>query len=207
MTMELWLAYAVAATIILTIPGPTILLVVSYALSHGRRAAFATVTGTIAGDIVAMVLSLAGLGALMSVSAALFTAVKWIGALYLIYLGYRMWRGAGGRFEADGTAPLASPRRMFWDAFTVTVLNPKSITFFIAFLPQFMNLSRPVLPQLVILGVTFLVIAFMSVTSYALLAGSARQTLGRPVARRLLSRLGGSILIGAGLWTALRRVS
>jgi len=207
MTMELWLAYVAAATIMLFIPGPTVLLVVSYALSHGRRSAFATVSGVMLGDLVAMVLSLAGLGAVMAVSADLFTLVKWAGAAYLVYLGVRMWRGAPSLTGEDAAPRLASNRRMAWDAFAVTVLNPKSIVFFVAFLPQFMDAGQPVLPQLAILGATFQIIAFMSVTGYALAAGGARQAFARPAARRLLGRVGGSLLVGAGLFTALKRAA
>jgi len=215
MSLELWLAFVVAASIMLTIPGPTILLVVTYALSHGRRSAISTVSGVILGDVVAMVLSLAGLGAIMAVSSELFTAVKWLGAAYLVYLGIKMWRSApmpdGGDEEAVpadngrvGDRRMADGR-MVWHAFAVTVLNPKSITFFVAFLPQFMEPAAPVMPQLLILGATFQVLAFLIVTAYALLAGGLSGSLRQPAARRLLNRAGGSLLVGAGLFTALRR--
>ena len=206
MSLELWFAYVVAASILLTIPGPTILLVVTYALSHGRRSAISTVSGVVLGDIVAMALSLAGLGALMSVSAELFTAVKWIGACYLVYLGVKMWRSAPSLDSEEEALP-ANGSRMAWHAFAVTVLNPKSITFFVAFLPQFMEPAAPVLPQMVILGLTFQVLAFLIVTGYALLAGGVRGSLRRPAARRLMNRIGGSLLVGAGLFTAFRKTA
>lgn len=216
MSLELWLAFVVAASVMLTIPGPTILLVVTYALSHGRRSAVSTVLGVMIGDVVAMVLSLAGLGALMAVSSELFTAVKWIGAAYLVYLGIRMWRsapapadrqGAAADTGGRGTDGCGTDRRMVWHAFAVTVLNPKSITFFVAFLPQFMEPAAPVLPQLLILGITFQGLAFLVVTAYALLAGDLGGSLRRPGAQRLFNRFGGSLLVGAGLFTALRRTA
>lgn len=213
MSLDLWLAFVVAASIMLTIPGPTILLVVTYALSHGRRSALSTVMGVMIGDVVAMVLSLAGLGALMAVSSELFTAVKWIGAAYLVYLGIKMWRSApasvasGDEGATPGTKERKADGRMMWHAFAVTVLNPKSITFFVAFLPQFMEPMAPVLPQLLILGTTFQVLAFLIVTAYALLAGGLRGSLRRPGAQRLFNRFSGSLLVGAGLFTALRRTA
>ena len=214
MSLELWLAFVVAASIMLTIPGPTILLVVTYALSHGRRSALSTVMGVMIGDVVAMVLSLAGLGALMAVSSELFTAVKWIGAAYLVYLGIKMWRSAPASLASgDETSAAAvearkkAEGRMMWHAFAVTVLNPKSITFFVAFLPQFMEPTVAVLPQLLILGTTFQVLAFLIVTAYALLAGGLRGPLRSPGAQRLFNRFGGSLLVGAGLFTALRRTA
>ena len=92
MNMELWVPFVLAATLILIIPGPTILLVISQALAHGRKSVVPLVAGVIFGDFTAMTLSLLGLGAILSASASLFTILKWIGALYLIYLGIKLWR-------------------------------------------------------------------------------------------------------------------
>lgn len=206
MTLEVYLAYVVACVVLLYIPGPTILLVVSYAMTHGRRSAFATIFGVIVGDAVAMGLSLLGLGALLMTSARLFTAMKVLGACYLVYLGIKMWRAPG---LVDDTSPekeQVSRRGMALDAFTVTVLNPKSGMFFIAFLPQFMDPSRPLLPQTFLLGGTFLVLAFISVTLYALLASEIRRVIKHPVVSKAVNRVGGGALVGAGVMTlALRR--
>eukprot|EP01031_Cornospumella_fuschlensis_P002726 gene2726-3409_t len=92
MTIEHWLAFAAASAIVLAIPGPTILLVTSYALGHGRKTAFATVTGVALGDLVAMTASIAGMGALLATSATAFMVLKWIGGAYLVFLGIRLWR-------------------------------------------------------------------------------------------------------------------
>ena len=92
MDLATWLAFTAASIILLMIPGPTVLLVVSYALTQGRRVALATAAGVALGDFTAMTLSLAGLGALLLASAGLFTALKWVGAAYLVYLGVRLWR-------------------------------------------------------------------------------------------------------------------
>ena len=205
MTFEVYLAYVVACSILLFLPGPTILLVVSYAMTHGRRSAFATIFGVMLGDAVAMGLSFLGLGAVLMTSARLFFAMKILGALYLVYLGMKMWR-APTLFE-DATLegkPVAS-RAMALDAFTVTVLNPKSGMFFIAFLPQFMDASRPLLPQTLLLGGTFLVLAFTSVTLYALLASEIRRVIRNPTVSKAVNRAGAGVLIGAGVLTAAMR--
>ena len=209
MPLDLYLAYLLATCLFLLIPGPTILLVVSYALGYGRRSALATVAGVAAGDFLAMTLSLAGVGALLAASATAFTILKWIGAAYLIWLGLKLWRAPVAPMEV-GMAPSGggrSARAMGLHAFAVTALNPKSIAFFVAFLPQFISPDRPALPQMAILGTTFLVLAAVTAVAYALLAGSLRARIRRPATMRLVNRIGGTALIGAGVVTAAMRRS
>jgi len=204
MAFDLWIAFAIASTILLLIPGPTILLVVSYALGQGRRSALATVAGVAIGDAVAMTASMLGVGALLAASAGLFTAVKWVGAAYLVWLGVKLWRApvAGGPVAADAPAAV-EPRRMVGHAFIVTALNPKSITFFVAFLPQFVDPARPLWPQMALMVATFVTLASVNALGYALLAARARRTIRRPSVMRAVNRTGGSLLIGAGLLTAV----
>ena len=201
MAFDQWFAFALASAVLLAIPGPTILLVISYALGHGRKAAGATVGGVALGDFTAMTASMLGLGALLATSAALFTVLKWIGAAYLIWLGIKLFR-AGGTLDAKPREDATSPWKMLAHALLVTALNPKSIVFFVAFLPQFLDLSRPVLPQMVIFEITFLVLATLNAFSYALLAAAARQTIRKPSVQKVVNRTGGTLLIGAGLLTA-----
>lgn len=208
MTWEIWIAYVIATTVLLTIPGPTVLLVVGYALSSGRRSAWWTVPGVTLGNVVAMAASLTGLGALLAASADAFTVLKWIGAAYLVYLGIRMWRTEASIGEADSQDTDYARWSLTAHAFTVTALNPKSIAFFVAFLPLFISPAAPVAPQLFILGATFLLLAIVSVVGYAFLAGGMRQRLRRPGLLRAMNRTGGGLLIGAGVMTAaLRRTS
>ena len=142
MTIDAWLAFALASTVVLMIPGPTILLVCSYALSAGRRAGLWMVGGVALGDLVAMTASVLGLGALLLSSAELFTALRLIGAAYLLYLGWKLWTAPVGPVsEAD--APQASGPKMAAHAFAVTATNPKSIVFFVAFVPQFIDPAAP----------------------------------------------------------------
>ncbi|CAN7329106.1 LysE family translocator [Pararhizobium sp. LjRoot235] len=208
MSIEHWLAFVVASSILLAIPGPTILLVISYALGHGRTVAGATVAGVALGDFTAMTASMLGLGALLATSAAIFTVLKWVGAAYLIWLGIKLWRTPIAAEATDGTmaVPVEQPLRIFLHAYVVTALNPKSIVFFVAFLPQFLDLSRPLFSQMLIFETTFLVLAAANATAYALMASVARKTIRKPKVQAIVNRTGGSLLIGAGLVTAgLRR--
>jgi threonine/homoserine/homoserine lactone efflux protein len=208
MSIEHWLAFVAASAILLAIPGPTILLVISYALGHGRKVASATVAGVALGDFTAMTASMLGLGALLATSAAIFTVLKWVGAAYLIWLGIKLWRAPIAIEGADGTmsVPAEKPLRIFLHTYVVTALNPKSIVFFVAFLPQFLDLSRPLFNQMLIFETTFLVLATLNATLYALMASAARHTIRKPKVQTIVNRTGGSLLIGAGLLTAgLRR--
>lgn len=209
MPIEHWLAFVAASAILLAIPGPTILLVIAYALGHGRKAAGATVAGVALGDFTAMTASMLGLGALLATSAAVFTVLKWLGAAYLIWLGIKLWRApVSGLGDGETEVPAERPRRIFLHTYAVTALNPKSILFFVAFLPQFLDLTRPLAAQMVIFETTFLVLATLNAAGYALLASLARNTIRKPTVQKVVNRTGGTLLIGAGLVTAgLRRAT
>lgn len=200
MSIEHWLAFAAASAVLVAIPGPTILLVISYALSHGRTASRAVVAGVALGDFTAMTASMLGLGALLATSAVIFTALKWVGAAYLIYLGIKLWRAPVADPQAAQDAPVTGrPWRIFAHAYAVTALNPKSIVFFVAFLPQFLDLSRPILSQMVVFELTFLALATINAALYGWLASAARQTIRKPAVQRAVNRTGGTLMIGAGL--------
>lgn len=201
MAVETWLAFAAASAVLLVVPGPTILLVIGQSLGAGRRNALPLVAGVAAGDLVAMSLSLAGLGALLAASATLFTLLKWAGAAYLVWLGAGLWRAP---VAAEAPPPLPA-RRAARDAFLVTALNPKSLAFFVAFVPQFLDPARPFGPQAAILVPTFVVLAALNAGAYALLAGRLSAAVRRPAVRRAFNRAGGTFLIGAGLATAAMR--
>jgi len=206
-SLETWIAYAAATTILLVIPGPTILTVISYSLTHGRRANAALVAGVALGDSTALLLSLVGLGAVLAASAVLFTAVKWAGGLYLIYLGWRMLRGGALVLPVDSGAapPLSSHGRVFLNTWLVTALNPKGIIFFIAFLPQFLRPGADVAPQLWVFAVTFVVLATLNAALYAAFAANARRFLSSPRALGVFNFAGGSLLTAAGVWALLAR--
>lgn len=207
MSFELWIAFVVASTALLAVPGPTVLLVVSYALGRGRSSGWATVPGVTLGDFTAMTASLLGAGAILATSAMLFTALKLAGAVYLIWLGIKLWRAEPKLEDLQDTSINTGNRSMFWNAYVVTALNPKSIVFFVAFVPQFIEPTAPATLQFVILETTFLVLAAANVTTFAVLAGQLRSRFERPETLRYVNRVGASFLIGAGLLTAAVRRS
>ncbi|MCG8447655.1 MAG: LysE family translocator [Hyphomicrobiales bacterium] len=207
MSFETWLAFAVAASVIILIPGPTVMMLVGYGLARGRGIALFTMPGVALGNLLAITLAFAGVGALLATSALLFTIVKWVGAAYLIWLGIGLWRA---KPEAPGKRQShhrQKPKRIFFHAFAITALNPKSIAFFMAFLPQFMSSDAALLPQYLILTLTWVAVSAIFDSVYALAAGTARETIQQPSIAKAVNRLGGSVMIGAGIAMAAMRRS
>ncbi|HEX9921443.1 MAG TPA: LysE family transporter, partial [Anaerolineae bacterium] len=132
----------------------------------------------------------------------LFVLMKWAGALYLIYLGLMQWRSAPALDKLEVDNRPVSGLSIFVRAFTVTFLNPKGVIFYIAFMPQFIVTDAPVLPQMLILGATFIVLVFPINTAYALLSGTMREAIQNRRVLRTLNQTGGAMLIGAGILTA-----
>lgn len=205
MSFETWCAFVVASTVLLVIPGPTILTVISYSVAHGRRANAPLVAAVALGDSTALALSLLGLGTLLAASALWFTAIKTAGGLYLLYLGVRLLT-AGGASPALSVAPAPPARwRLFANTYAVTALNPKGIVFFVAFLPQFITPAAGTNGQLWTLAITFVVLATINATLYAVFAAAARRALASPRASRRFNLVGGSLLSAAGIWALLAR--
>lgn len=204
MSIETWLAFTAASAILLVIPGPTILLVVSYALGQGWRAALPMAVGTALGDFTALTVSVLGLGAVLAASATLFVALKWVGAAYLVYLGVKLWK-AGGTLQAEPRRDGVATTRMVAHAWLVTALNPKSIVFFVAFLPQFVDPARGFAVQVVTLEATFLTLSFLNAIAYAVVASQARSVFPDPRAVAVMNRAGGTLLIGAAVATVTMR--
>jgi threonine/homoserine/homoserine lactone efflux protein len=206
MELYTWLAFVVASSVLLAIPGPTILLVISYAIAHGRRVALASVAGVALGDLVAMSASLLGLGAIVLTSAKLFLVLKWVGAIYLVYLGIKMIRSAkAASFAAPEDGQGAAKSGVFWHAAAVTALNPKSIAFFIAFVPQFLKPEAPLGGQFVVLIGTFVGLAALNALAYALLTDLLRKRILRPAVLPWLTRVGGGLLVAMGVGVAALR--
>lgn len=204
MTFEAWIAFTAATAVLLVIPGPTILLVISYALGQGWRTAFPIAVGVALGDFTAMTLSMLGVGALLATSALVFTTLKWIGAAYLVWLGIKLFR-AGGTLDAKPRKDAAPGWKMLGHAWLVTALNPKSITFFVAFLPQFLDTKGDFWTQMLVFEATFITLAFANAMGYALIASRARAVIGNPRAIGLFNKAGGTLLIGAGIATVAIR--
>ncbi len=203
MAIELWLAFVLASCVLLIIPGPTILTVISYSIAHGKRANIPLVAAVALGDSTALLLSLAGLGAVLATSTWLFTAIKVAGGLYLIYLGVKLLldKSSPIRTEAaDDVSTLPSQWKLFANTWLVTALNPKGIIFFVAFLPQFINKASAVAPQLWLLSITFVILATLNACGYAIFASTARKLLSSPAAQQRFNIGGGTLLTIAGAW-------
>ncbi len=205
MSLELWLAFVLASAILVAIPGPTILTVISYSMAHGPRANLPLVAAVALGDATALAFSLLGLGTLLAASAVLFTAVKWIGGLYLLFLGVRLLlSGTRPGGLTLPTAPVAI-KSVFLNTYLVTALNPKGIVFFVAFLPQFIDPHADSARQLWVLALTFVVLAIANAFFYAFFASFARRVLSTQRAQRTFSVLGGGLLCSAGVWALLAK--
>ncbi|MGK0720784.1 LysE family translocator [Leucobacter sp. W1478] len=201
-TMQAVLAFALASLILVVIPGPSVLFAVARTLSVGRAGGLITVAGNTFGQFPLIFAVAFGVGAIVAQSVALFTAIKLAGAAYLIYLGVQAIRHRQGGAEATrGEVRSAAPKRtLFWQGFVVGVSNPKSIVFFIAALPQFVDFHAGSVPlQMLVLGCVFVVIALASDGVWVLIAGTARDWFADSPKRLSTMRgIGGGMLIGLG---------
>lgn len=202
MDLEVWFPFVLATILVLVIPGPVIILVVSKAVNHGRKSVVPLITGVLLGDFTAMTVSFLGLGAILSASAVLFFIFKWIGVFYLTYLGIKMWRSNSHNESIPYDAKNISAGSFFKNSYIVTATNPKGIAFFVAFLPQFVQPQHPVIMQLILLGGTFLFLSAINISLYALFAGQLGETVKKKHIKKWFNRCGGSALIGAGIVTA-----
>jgi threonine/homoserine/homoserine lactone efflux protein len=217
------ITFALASVVLVVVPGPTVVFVVSRAIAHGRRAALASVAGNSLGVGVLVVAVAVGLGAVVERSVAVYTTIKLLGAAYLIYLGVRTWRDRGslaGAFRASPAVPGAVPaapgavpavpgavpvRRLFRQGVLVGVTNPKAMVFFAAVLPQFVDRGAGHVPaQMLVLGFGFVLLAMVLDSIWGLAAGTARDWLARSP-RRLaaLGGTGGLMMIGLGMGLAV----
>lgn len=200
------LAFVLASAVVLVIPGPTIVMVVSQSIAHGRRVALASVIGVGLGDLLAASLSLAGVGALLAASASGFAVVKTLGAAYLLYIAIKMWRAPPPVLDAANEAGENRSRAaILRDSFLVTVLNPKSLIFFTAFVPQFISAEHAFLPQAALLVAVFVALGILNAALYMVLADRARDAIRKPRVLRRMTRFGAGILAVAGLASLFAR--
>jgi len=205
MPIELWLGFVAATAVLVITPGPTVLTVISCSIAYGRRASIPLVAGVAVGDVTSISLSILGLGALMTASAALFNIVKWVGGLYMIYLGIRLFLPSE-RTSADiNISTQESPWTFFRKTYIVTAFNPRGIAFFLAFLPQFVSPNANIARQLLILAITFVILATSNAALYSLFAVTASQKLTSSGAQRFFNYAGGIILIIAAIWALLAK--
>jgi threonine/homoserine/homoserine lactone efflux protein len=200
------LAFAVMSFLLIVIPGPSVLFVVGRALAQGRRAALTTVAGNTLGAYVLVVAVALGIGSVVERSAVVFTTLKLIGAVYLVYLGVKAVRQRGSlRAAFTGAAgPARGGLRTLWEGFTVGVTNPKTIVFFAAVLPQFVDRGQGhVAAQMLVLGLVFNVIAVASDSMWGLVAATARSWFARSPRRlAVIGGVGGLTMIGLGVAVA-----
>ena len=202
MSLQLYLAYVAACVALAILPGPIVTLVIANGLRYGTRAALTNIAGAQLGLAIVIGIIAVGLTSLMATMGYWFEWVRMAGAAYLVWLGIELIRAPALLGETDKSPP---PRGGFFlQGFLVLLSNPKVLVFFGAFIPQFVDMQRDHLPQVMLLGITFMVIAALSDGSYALLAGRAGKILSARRAR-LISRLSGGFMIGGGIWLALSR--
>jgi threonine/homoserine/homoserine lactone efflux protein len=205
MDIHVWLVFVAASAVMGLAPGPAVTSIVGYALSSGRTTALAAVAGVALGNIIAMSLSLGGVGALLSASALAFAALKWIGAAYLIGLGVVTVLRSRRSISETMTGTVIAPRTAFASNVVLGTFHPKTIVFFVAFVPQFIDSHADYKMQALILIATFVLVLGLTDTLYALAASSAARLLRRPSAALWMKRAGGGVLIAAGAATAVSR--
>lgn len=202
MSLELYLAFIAASVVITVIPGPTVALVVGNSLTHGTRAGLLNVAGTQLALAGMMLVLVVGLSSVVATMGWLFDWLRWAGAAYLVYLGWKMLRSSG---KLDPSIAAPRPRGGFFlQGFLVMASNPKVLVFFGAFIPQFVAPGADQTGQLILLCATAMAVAAISDSLYAVLTGRARALFSRRRVR-ILSAAGGATLIGGGIWLALTR--
>jgi threonine/homoserine/homoserine lactone efflux protein len=203
MSLQLYLAYVAACIALALLPGPVVTLVIANGLRHGTRAALTNIAGVQTGLAIVIGIVAIGLTSLMATMGYWFDWVRFAGAAYLVWLGIKLIRSPSMLQTTDAAPP--PPRGGFFlQGLLVLLSNPKVMVFFGAFIPQFVDMNQAQFPQVVVLGLTFMVTGAFSDAAYALLAGRARAVLSARRAR-LLSRASGGFMIGGGIWLALIR--
>lgn len=202
MSLEIYLAYVAACALIVIVPGPSVTVIIANSLSYGTRAGLANVAGTQFGLALMIGVLLVGLASIIETMAWWFDWLRLAGAAYLVWLGYRLIRSSGG---LDSVAARKAPKGGFFlQGFLVILANPKALLFFGAFIPQFVDPAGAYMQQVILLGGTFMIVATVFDSAYAMLCGGAGAFLTRQRVT-LLSRVSGMFLIGGGVWLALTR--
>jgi homoserine/homoserine lactone efflux protein len=204
MPIELYLAFIAATVILMVIPGPNVALIVANSVAHGTRFGLLTVAATSGAVVLHLALTVAGATAVLGVLAASFDWLRWLGVGYLIWLGISAWRAPAADL-AQTRAQARSARVIFARGFLVGLTNPKTLLFYGAFFPQFITPGPDAGQQLMLLAVTFLAVAIVCDSLWAILAGRLRAVLVAHA--RLRNRITGGLLVGAGVGLAMARRS
>jgi len=202
MTLEIYLAYVAACFVIAIIPGPTVTVIVANSLAHGTRAGLLNVAGTQLGLGLMMAILVVGLSSVIAAMGWLFDWLRWAGAAYLIWIGFKLLRSPEAIAQATATP---APRGGFLvQGFLVLMANPKALLWFGAFIPQFVDPKGNYVSQIVLLGLTAMGVALVTDGAYAVLTGRAGSWLSKKRIK-LVARLSGAFLMGGGVWLALTR--
>lgn len=202
---ELFAAFLVATAVLILMPGPIVTLVIANSLAYGQRTGLATVAGSTSGNALLVAAGALGLTTLLALAAELFEVLRWAGVAYLVYLGARQWRLAFTAGPMDTLPAMRSRKGVFWQGVLVALTNPKTIFFYAAFFPQFIDPTLAVGPQLAAMSVAMVLIAVCLDSLYAVLAGRARNLFVSTRANRLRHGITGTLLFGTGLGLALAR--
>jgi homoserine/homoserine lactone efflux protein len=200
MNWDLFAAFLVITAVLIVVPGPIVTLIIATGARQGTRAALVTVAGTSLGNAVLLAAIALGLGWVLRNAEQLFIVLRFIGAAYLIWLGIQAWRHAGAAESVE-----TSRRVNFTRGFVVALSNPKTIAFFTAFLPQFVDRALPAGPQLFVMCTVTALLAAMSDSIWAVASGMGRTWLMRPAPAKWLGRMSGAVLIAGGVWLSLAR--
>ena len=202
MSLEIYLAYVLACAVITLIPGPTVTVIVANSLAHGPRAGLLNVAGTQLGLGLMMAILAIGLSSVIAAMGWLFEWLRWAGAAYLVYLGWKLLRSPDIiAFDQQKHLPRGG---FVLQGFLVLMANPKALLWFGAFIPQFVDPRGNYVGQIILLGLTAMTVALLSDGAYAVLTGRAGAFLSRRRIR-IVSRVSGSFLVGGGIWLALTR--
>ena len=199
MELSVWLTYFIATLILCISPGPGVFSSISAGLHHGFRLGIWNGVGMQAASLIVVIVVAFGLGAVLLASETLFTAVKWCGVIYLLYLGIVTWRAPAKAFEEDRDDHETTPRGVFMRGFWVNITNPKGIIFFAAVLPQFIDVTRPQAPQYAIFAATTFAVDLVVMVIYTALAARVLRLMRDPAKLRWVNRTLGGAFIAAGI--------
>ena len=200
MNWHLFAGFLAITIVLLLAPGPIVTLVISTAATRGMRAGLITVAGTSTGNALLIAAIALGLGWVLAHAVYLFEALRWMGAAYLVWLGLQAWRHAGAP-----APPVSGNHVHFRRGLLVALSNPKTIAFFTAFLPQFVDPALPAARQLTVMCAVTVLLAALSDSCWAIASGLGRAWFMAPRRARLLGRASGVTLIGGGIWLSLAR--
>jgi homoserine/homoserine lactone efflux protein len=198
MDLSIWLTYFLASVILSVTPGPGVFSSISSGLHHGVRLGIWNAVGMQVANLVHVIVVAAGLGAILLASETAFTAVKWLGVAYLVYLGIVTWRTPPRAFE-DHPDSAKTLGEVFLHGFLVNITNPKGIIFFVAILPQFIDIARPQLPQYAILATTTFAVDLVVMAGYTALAARVLRVMKDPAHLAWVNRGLGGLFVAAGI--------